>query len=299
MAFDERPQSDAVKAGTRKVAGNRPCVVIKCCDCDLLTGQIMMGLKKQIMPHAELASVDASLIEKAAVKRLRLCIGNLAKEQGDNLLQQQKITAAPIYISSSEMQILGARYGEIVRVSAADYAKKLAQAVGIRKRMGKSQRRWVEQRVEEFIGKWTSAELAKMWFAETISSLFTVANGQQSETAFLRGLAVAARDDRLLSDAMEQIRLASALYGRPRRSLRSVERIKEVSIGEKLGDPQNHPTMTVKEVTQAIGMARSSVYRLVDEGPLERASAGKTSEKRSGCRILTRSVNRFLKKSRM
>jgi len=251
------------------------------------------------MPHAELASTDASLIEKAAVKRLRLCIGSLAKEQGDNLLQQQKITGAPIYISSGEMQILGARYGEIIGVSAADYAMKLAQAVGIRKRMGKSQRRWVEQRVQEFVGKWTSGELPRMYFAETISSLFTVANGQESETAFLRGLAVAARDDRLLSDAMEQIRLASALYGRPRRSLRSGEGIKGASLGEKLRDPQNHPTMTVKEVIQAIEMSRSSVYRILNEGSLVRAEAGKTSEKRSRCRILTQSVRRFLRKSAM
>jgi len=251
------------------------------------------------MPSSQLASTDAEAIQRAAAKRFVLSIGSQANQQIDKLLDQQKVTGSPMHLSSGEMQILGARYGEIVRVSAADYAKKLAQAVGIRKRMGKSQRRWVEQRVQEFVRKRTSGELAKMWFADTISSLFTVANEQESEAAFLGGLAVAARDDRLLSDAMEQIRLASALYGRPRRYRRSGEGIKEVSIGEKLRDPQNHPTMTVKEVHQVIHMSRSSVYRKLDEGTLDRAWAGKSSDKRSRCLILTRSVKRFLRKSRM
>lgn len=248
------------------------------------------------MPRSQLALAFVGHIQKAAAKSCELRLGSLAHRQIDDLLEQQRVSSTPMHFIPGRMQILGADYGHTLRASAADYATKLAQAIGIRKGMGKPQCQWVEQQAREFIQKLASPDIAKSWFIGAVSSLFTVANEKISEEAFLNGLAVAARDDRLMSEAKAQIELARAVYGRPRR-YRRARNGHSVAPGEMLKDPLKYPTMTVEEVRQVIRMSKSSVYRLLDEGRLERASAGKEGDKKSRCLILTRSVIEFLEKS--
>jgi hypothetical protein len=54
------------------------------------------------------------------------------------------------------------------------------------------------------------------------------------------------------------------------------------TIGEKLANPSQYPTMNLKETRQALGnVSRSKIYRWADEGKLQRAHLGRQSGKRS------------------
>jgi hypothetical protein len=70
------------------------------------------------------------------------------------------------------------------------------------------------------------------------------------------------------------------------------------TIGEKLANPSQYPTMNLKETRQALGnVSRSTIYRWADEGKLQRAHLGRQSGKRSRVLIRTESVREMLKES--
>jgi hypothetical protein len=66
-------------------------------------------------------------------------------------------------------------------------------------------------------------------------------------------------------------------------------------VAAKLADPGSHPTLTIKETQQVFtGKSRSTLYRWLDAGWLERASLGRRPGERGSCLILTKSVKNAL-----
>ncbi len=65
----------------------------------------------------------------------------------------------------------------------------------------------------------------------------------------------------------------------------------------KLANPSKFPTMTVSEVMAHLGISRSSVYRYINEGRLDRPGLNKKAGKRSKTLILTRSVQKMLQEA--
>jgi|SRR5271157_3264257 len=71
----------------------------------------------------------------------------------------------------------------------------------------------------------------------------------------------------------------------------SREQTNRPTVNDKIADPKRYPTLTIQEVrTLFHNVSRSTVYRWLDSGKLERASLGRAACKRGMVRILTRSV---------
>ncbi len=70
------------------------------------------------------------------------------------------------------------------------------------------------------------------------------------------------------------------------------------TIADKLASPSQYPTMNIKEVRQSLGnVARSTLYRWMEEGKLQRAHLGREPGKRSRVLFRTGSVKEMLEDS--
>jgi hypothetical protein len=81
---------------------------------------------------------------------------------------------------------------------------------------------------------------------------------------------------------------------RPPSDLRQRKADAGLSPHAKLTDATKSPTMTVPEVMALLHVSRSSVYRFLNEGRLDRPGLNKRSGKRSKTLVLTSSVQRML-----
>lgn len=68
----------------------------------------------------------------------------------------------------------------------------------------------------------------------------------------------------------------------------------KVTPSEKLENPRRFPTMNVREVVAVLSVHRSSVYRFLNEGRLDRPGLNKRRGKKSKTLVLTASVQRML-----
>ena len=69
------------------------------------------------------------------------------------------------------------------------------------------------------------------------------------------------------------------------------------TVADKLAHPSEYPTIDVKEAQQVLRVSRSTIYRWVEEGKLQRASLGRESGRRGRMLLLTESVKRMLEVS--
>lgn len=73
---------------------------------------------------------------------------------------------------------------------------------------------------------------------------------------------------------------------------------RQLNSSHKLANPDRFPVLTVPETAELFrGVSRSTIYRWLEEGKLDRAGLGKKAGKRGRCLITTDSVARLLQKS--
>lgn len=64
----------------------------------------------------------------------------------------------------------------------------------------------------------------------------------------------------------------------------------EATVAEKIEHPDKYPLLTGEEVMAFFNVKRSTVYRWVEEGKLQRAELGKRVGRRSKFLVLTKSA---------
>ena len=241
-----------------------------------------------------LTAENLSALRRANEKLYLQAIGSLVRDRENELLDRQKITPL-IFVTVGEAALFAIHFCERLRNVAERFAKELSLAVGSRKRFGKRERAWVDQTVLEFLLQKTKEQGLRDLFRSCGSTLFSVENEAVAEQEFINKVGGLVESQLLMRDAREAIRHAAALYA-GRRSSPSVKRRTPLNV--KLSDPGSHPTLTVREVMEALSVSRATVYRRLNEGKtLKRVDGGKSYARRGACRIQTSSVLKCLEES--
>jgi hypothetical protein len=266
--------------------------------CLVESGNIIREGDEMLSGDTPLSAKALSLIRGRSKDRLRLRIGALNKEKADDLLTRQVGSPAVITLVKTEIVLFAAAYIAAVRETTKEFTEELAGVVGRRKGLGKPERKWVLGRIRDFYQSMTSPTAGEAWFHEAFS-MFTLTNEEETKKDLLDQVNKLAGSNPP-SSSRRAIAALIAMY-RGHSHKEEEPRKKPAPIptgGEKVADPARYPTMTVAEVREVLSMkSRSTIYRYLEEGPLERADMGKKSGKRRSCLIRTSSVRSLLKES--
>ena len=246
-----------------------------------------MNQSKQQTHMEPLSKEQLSVIRGKVEKDFKLNVGGLIHQKIDELIERQ--SSIPITLAASELYLFGQSYWETVRGGAARLAAALGQAKGLRGELTAQGHREIEGEVRRFLKTYSSRKAASDLVTLTTSGFFEIANRNEAIRNLAKHLSGFMRTGTGMRSAKKELTYAIAVYGgaTPQR----------LTGGEKIRNPVKYPTMTMAEAREVLLASRSTIYRWLEEGTLERASVGKQPGTRGKVLILTKSVVKFLKKN--
>jgi hypothetical protein len=221
-------------------------------------------------------------------------VAGLINEEIDKLLERQK-PSPRIRISVPEAQLLATQYAGIVRRVAESLTSELADAIGNRRGLGTTERNWIEHEVKGTIVRMTSMEAARDFFESQFSTRFTLENHQEAAEAYAQRVRQLGESGLLFDRASERLQHGWAVHGPDRRRPSKLNKRRKVPAQQKLARPDLHTMMSPEDVMEVTGYSHASVFRLADEGKLQRIPLGREEPgRRRKFLVSTASVKKFI-----
>jgi hypothetical protein len=232
-----------------------------------------------------ISNEEISVIWEKAQRDFSYAAGSHADRKIHDLEQRQPLGS----LSISELRTFAFTYSDILRVQAGQLAARLIQTIG-RRHFQIQERAWIRKAARLFIQHRKSKGAAVTLFAEVFGN-FTIQNEAEARNSFC---AILARIPitLLMIHVEKELELARTQYRLDVEKQDAIRR--ELSPGEMVADPVRYRTLRVEAVMKLFHKSRSTIYRWIDEGKLERAPLSSGEGKRTSCLILTKSVAKLL-----
>jgi excisionase family DNA binding protein len=240
-------------------------------------------------PSDKMSQASIQILRRDAEKLLSTQLGGLSNEIIDYVLNRQEF-GTPVVLEREFIRVWAARYRGAIQRAAVSYAEALAQLIGSTKGLGRKDLVWILREAAAFLRTYISSRASEHFIAWSLSGIAEIEKAAQADIFFNRALAEYGKAP-LIKPVRDKLADAQELYERTKKNLRNAETLPTPA--QKLANPEAFPLMNASEIAAYFVVSRSTVARWVDEGRLKRVAMGKTTGKRAGLRITTKSVKKF------
>jgi Helix-turn-helix domain len=240
-------------------------------------------------PSDKISQASIQILRRDAEKLLSNQLGELSNEIIDYVLNRQQVIT-PVVLEREFIRKWAARYRGVIQRAAVSYAEALARLIGSTKGLGRKDLVWILREAAAFFRNHISSRKSEHFMAWSSAGVAEIEAVAEADVYFNRALTEYGKAP-LIKPVRDKLADAQELYGRTKKNLRNAETL--ATPAQKLANPEAFPLMNASEIAAYFVVSRSTVARWVDEGRLKRVGMGKTTGKRAGLRITTKSVKKF------